>query len=595
MSRAPQGRGLALLLGLAAGFGCQGETPSVEVNTYIGKSYARNDPELAREAASQVFSAILDEIQAAAPTPAKVETTVTVHPPTSQDELKDLVAAIRSGPLDELSGPARRLAAAPVSLWPQIRERMLAERKAPKGDYRSLLVAIGGDVPNKYGYFALAWKKAHGHSVKLSEDWFEDLLALPRSKVSAGLLPVYRDCVLETALFRAAASVGRDPEQVAEVVEALLDAAYLHRGTFRDEVGRALVSIGDEAVPQLILASISPSARKRDRDKPEVLRAKYAEHILDKMDRLHPARATTAVRKSPRLLAAVLESYGTKRPGEAASVLLDFVDDRSPDVRTTARDALSAFVNGPAPKSAGRTVRLLGGGTGRALAYLNYRDRARIALRERLAAEAPALLEEECEVVSEEGRVDSHCEQQPARHTEAYFGWLDARRDRRQRTQIDAALANSSAQEAAESLDRLLAQGELRDPVRVAEFFATHAQTTLDAGDSAPAAALFRKASMLLRGHDDGRADALHVDALAAEAAVEGLPRAGRLMLLDRALALRPDPGLQSARDETAATPAFSVATQVDRARLFGGAGLISVVLMACGLLGGSVRRRFSR
>ncbi|MEM6295683.1 MAG: hypothetical protein AAGA54_30700 [Myxococcota bacterium] len=579
-----------LLAAAAVLAGCPQETPEVEVNTYVGKSYVRADPELARAAAGQVWAAIADEVRRAAPEAPVVEATVTTHPPTTVEELDGLIKAVRRGPIDEVAGPARRIAAASHALWPQLREHLLAERKAPKGDYRSLLSAIGGDVPNKYGYFKLAWKKAHGHSVKLSQDWFEDLLALPRGKVSPGLLPVYRDCILQTALLRAASSAGHDPELATDVVDALLDAAYLHRGTFRDEVGRALAGVGDEAVPQLVVASISPSNRKRDQDKPEVRRAKYAEHILDKLDRLHPARATAAVQTSPRLLAAVLDAYAVKRPGEAASVLLGFSDDRSTVVRGAARAAFEAYVTGPAPKSAGRTVRLLGGGTGRALAYLNYRDRARIALTETLEAEAPDLLEPACEVVDEKGRVDATCEQQPARHTVAYFAWLDARRITDQRQRVDAALANADHNAAAASLDRLVAQGELAEPMRVAAFFVEHAERTRSE-DPARAAALYRKASMLMRGHDDAQAQTLHAEALVAEASLEDLPRTGRLMLLDRALELRAAPDLQRARADLAAEPVFAVA-HAPRGRLFAGAGLISAVLLACGMLGGALRRR---
>jgi len=582
-----------LALGTLAtlGTGCPEETPEVEVNTYIGKSFERTDPELSRQAAHKVLSALAKEFEAQSPKAPVIEDTVTTHPPTTVEEFEELVAEVRKGPLDELAGPARRLAASDPSLWPQIRERMLAERKGPKGDYRSLLGAIGGDVPNKYGYFARAWKRAHGYDVKLSADWFEDLLTLPRSKVSPGLLPVYRDCILETALLRAASTVGAaDPDQVDDVVAALLDAAYLHRGTFRDEVGRALVGVGDEAVPALVVASLSPSNRKRDQEKPEVRRAKYAEHVLDKMDRLHPARATDAVRMSPRLLARVLESYATRRPGEAAAVLLAYADDRSIDVRRAARASFEAYVTGPAPKSAGRTVRLLGGGTGRALAYLNYRDRARLALAEQLGEEAPDLLEPECEVVRDNGKVDEACEQQPARHTQAYFEWLDTRRATRQRETIDAALANADTASAAEALDRLIAQGELAEPGRVANFFAEHAESVRDR-EPARAAALYRKASMLLRGGDETRARALHAEALVAEASLEDLPRTGRLMLLDRALEVRDDPQLQAQRAALASAPAFDAPT-LERPRLWAGAGLVTAVLLACGMLGGPLRRR---
>lgn len=584
-------RAVATLALLAWTTGCPEETPEIEVNTYVGRTFERNDPALAQEAAKKVLAALVEEFEARTPEAPHIEDTVTTHPPTTADELDELITAVRRGPLDELAGPARRIAAADASLWRPVRERLLAERKAPKGDYRSLLSAIGGDVPNKYGYFKLAWKRAHGYDVRLSQDWFEDLLTLPRSKVSPGLIPVYRDCVLQTAFLRAASKVGaEDPTQVDDVVDALLDAAYLHRGTFRDEVGRALVAVGDPAIPALVEASLSPSNRTRDQDKPEVKRAKYAEHVLDKMDRLHPARATEAVRTSPHLLARVLESYAVRRPGEAANVLLDFADDRSVDVREAARASFDTYVSGPAPKSAGRTVRLLGGGTGRALAYLNYRDRARIALQERLGTDAPDLLEPECEVVREDGKVDTQCERQPARHTKVYFDWLDARRRTAQRNAVDAALTSTDPQAAAASLDRLIAQGELAEPVRVATFFAGYAEDVREQ-EPARAAALFRKSSMLLRGHDEAQARALHAEALIVEASLDDLPRTGRLMLIDRALEVRDDAALQADRDTLASAPAFE-APSIERPRLWAGAGLIGAVLLACGLLAAPLRRR---
>lgn len=577
------------LLFLASG--CPQETPEVEVNTYVGKSFEHADPQLAREAAEKVIAALADEFAASTPDVPTVLDTVTTHPPRTAEEFEELVAAVRKGPLDELAGPARRLAASDPSLWPEIREHLLAERKAPKGDYRSLLGAIGGDVPNKYGYFARAWKRAHGYEIKLSADWFEDLLSLPRSRVSPGLLSVYRDCVLETSLLRAASSIGSAaPDQTPDVVAALLDAAYLHRGTFRDEVGRAMLAVGDEAIPALVEASLSPSKRRRDQEKPEVKRAKYAELILDKMDRLHPARATEAARTSPRLLAEVLESYAVRRPGEAASVLLAFSDDRSAPVRAAARASFDAYVTGPAPKSAGRTVRLLGGGTGKALAYLNYRDRARLALTERLSEYAPDLLEPECDVVSETGTLDTRCEQQPARHATAYLAWLDARRAKAQRTAVDAALTDADLDVGAEALDRLIAQGELAEPGRVAAFFADYAA---DLQDQAPrrAAALYRKASMLLRDQDSERSAVLHAEALAVEASLEDLPRTGRIMLIDRALEVRDDAELRTSRAALASAPAFEVSS-IGRIRLWAGAGFITAVLLACGLLGGPLRRR---
>ena len=63
--------------------GCPQETPEVAVNTYVGKSYVRADPELAREAAAKVWAAIADEVRSASPDAPAIEATVTTHPPVT--------------------------------------------------------------------------------------------------------------------------------------------------------------------------------------------------------------------------------------------------------------------------------------------------------------------------------------------------------------------------------------------------------------------------------------------------------------------------------------------------------------------------------
>lgn len=250
MMRGRHGRhAAACLLALGA---CRSDL-DVDIETSIGTRARREDPRAQLEDLRAFASAILIRAEAPAPTAAP---SGPAHPPTSADELADLTTAIRKGAIDELGGPARRIAAAPVALWPQLRDALRAPRRAPKGDYRSMLAAIGGDVPNRYGHFDLAWKKAHGFSVKRSEDWFEDLLVLPRSKISGTLMPVFRDVVLQTAMLRAASEIGKNPDRCSDVVDVLLDVAFLHEGTFRDEVSRAIQNVGDEAVVPLLRATL---------------------------------------------------------------------------------------------------------------------------------------------------------------------------------------------------------------------------------------------------------------------------------------------------------------------------------------------------
>ena len=370
-------------------------TPSleVEVDTAIGSRARRDDPAARAQDVSVMARALFgrDEATGEAELPALAGP---VHPPRAVEELDDLVVAIRKGALDEIGGPAHRLQHAEASLWPQLRALLLAPRRAPKGDYRSTLAAIGGDVPNRYGHFDLAWKKAHGFATKLSEDWFEDLLVMPRSKLSPSLVPVYRDCVLTTALLQAASEIGKNPGYSEDVVNVLLEAAYVHEGTFRDEVGRAVARIGDEAVPWLLRRAIPPQGR----DPEAAQRAAYAQALLDRMDRWIPERAEAALRAEPRRLAAALTAWGEACDGHAAPVMLAHVDSKFPSVRAAARAAFVALVEGPPPKSVSRRVRLLGGGTGHAQAYLNYRQLAALAVRDAIVWLDPQLLEAPCDL-----------------------------------------------------------------------------------------------------------------------------------------------------------------------------------------------------
>lgn len=593
-----------LMLALALGVAACNAGPEIVVSTHVGPSHARHDERLrrehARDVASTVLAGLLPREDASAAAPEVYDEPV--HPPTNADEFARSVESLRHAPLEEVGGPARRLAAAGPAVWPQIREALLAERKAPKGDYRSLLDAIGADVPNRYGHFARAWKKAHGYDVKLSQDWFEDLLSIPHGRVVSGLRAVYRDCLLQTALLRAAAEVAKaEPALAGEVIATLLDAAYALDGTFRDEVGRAIVAVGDEGVPHLLLESDYVSTHRDPREDPKALRAEYARLQLDKMDRLHPARATAAVRDDPRMLVALLGTYAKVRPGEAAAVLLELADASEPAVRQAAETAFRAFVEGPPPSLRGRTIRLLGGGTSTALAQLSYRQRAAIALRERMQVDVPAMLEPECEVRREDGTMDSKCERQPERHANAYLGWLHERRTAADEQAIAKALAEPDVRQRVEGLDRLLAGNPgLEGAARLVPVYEEAADAALADGDAARAGQLLRKAARLSEPGDDlpktealqasQRAEALRVRALLAEASVPELRREGRHMLLASAQQLAPeDPRILEALDRLE-----RVDTPIAPDRWAPVAGMVAG-LWGLGAIGSWWRRRRSR
>ncbi|MEZ4453614.1 MAG: hypothetical protein R3B09_29435 [Nannocystaceae bacterium] len=497
-----------------------------------------------------------------------------------------LVAALRDGPVADVALPARNLALAGPALWPRI-EAALSLRKARKVDYIALLERIGGDVPNRYGHFDEAWKKAHGHDIRVSEDWYEDLLALPSRSVPKALRGIYRDCVLEAALLQAASTIGReDPTLTDRVVDALLDAAYVHEGTFRDEVGRAIRRIGDPAVPRLVVRSDKPAiATEDDRYAVPYRTAEYAEFQLDRLDRLQPRRALVALQADPRLLGALLSAYGERRPPDAAEVLLQHVDAAIPRVREQARAAFLAYVTGPAPASERKVLRLLGGKTSEVKARQTYRDAAAIAIRAKLEAVRPDMVEEPCRIIQADGSRDETCESQPERHAHAYFVHLDEAEAAAEADVIAQALAADDLGETVAALDRLLARRPtLAADARILGAYIRAAEEARASGDPARAGQMFRKAAMLAGSGDPEAARRWTVDALLAESEADGLSPEGRAMLRATAAELAPeDPSLQRAVASDAGDLRLPA---IPTLRLAGGLGALLALLGVLAAIG---------
>ena len=504
-------------------------------------------------------------------------------PARAPESFEALLEAARSAPLDQLATIADALARTPAELWPQVEATLLADRKARKADYKALLAIIGGDVPNRYGHFELAWKRAHGHTVQLSEDWYGDLLALPPARVGKLFRGIYRDCVVTAALLRAAAAIGREPARTDGVVEALLAAAYVHEGTFRDEVGRAIRKLGEPAIPGLLRRSLSPSLPADEKQAAEIKasdafrRAEYARVQLDRMDRLHPPKAIAAVRDDPRLLADLLAAYAITRPEEAAAPLLEHVDAAIPGVRRAARASFLAYVSGPPPRSERKTVRLLGGRTTDAPARLTYRDFARLAIRERITAEQPDLLEPECRPITQEGQRDRECEAQPERLAAAYFARVEQARAAREQARVDDALAQPDRATTVAMLDELLADNpELGMRDQLVPSYEAAADEAEAAGDRRRAAGLLRKSAALLAEADPDRSTRLRLRALLVEADIDELPAQGRAMLLATAETIAPeDPSVLAALARSAGRPATAEEAALRR-RL----GVLSIALL---------------
>ncbi|HLT37822.1 MAG TPA: hypothetical protein VK034_16135 [Enhygromyxa sp.] len=550
-----------LALGMIA---CTGPPAEVVIETRVGDQQARRDGEAAREAAVTIARAAHDwwQEQSLRQVVAPIEPDVDPEradadqpgtdapatelryqpsPPREREQFEAQVEALREGPLDEVGLITRTLAQAGPQLWPEIRELLLAERQRSKREYVQVLAVIGGDVPNRYGHFDLHWKRAHGYDVRLSEDWFEDLLGVEPGRISKPLRPVYRDALLTVALLRAASNVARsEPRLVGEITAVLLDAAYVHDGTFRDEVGRAIDALGNPAIPHLMRESTTGQAAKQD--SVEARRAAYARYCLDRMDRLHPSRAVAAVADDRRLLADTLAAFALTREGEAASLLLDWVDADAPGVRQAARESFESYVTGPAPQVRRKSIRLFNGQTSTQRAELSYREHARLAIRDRLVEHAPDLLEPECQLWLAGGLIDPECERQPERLFRAWLARLDERRLARRDSTVVAALAHRDPAAGAAMLDTLLTDGS--DPIEpdlIAPFYVEVASEAEARGDRARAAQLLRKSAILLADVEPDRARELTVDALMLEAQAEQVDAAGRAMLLGTARDLDPD------------------------------------------------------
>ena len=180
---------------------CTGPSPEVVIETHIGEQQARREAEGARAAAVTIADSALrwwdeqrlvrviapvdpdgddDEPDTLGPRDNSPAPPIAYDPTPAKtrEQLFAQLEALREGPMDEVGLITRNLAFADPGLWPEIRDELLAERKRPKREYKQVLAVIGGDVPNRYGHFNLHWKLAHGYDVRVSEDWFEDLLAL---------------------------------------------------------------------------------------------------------------------------------------------------------------------------------------------------------------------------------------------------------------------------------------------------------------------------------------------------------------------------------------------------------------------------------
>ncbi len=555
---------------------CTGQAaPEVSVHIRVG------DADSAEErwgTAREILDAIQEDPLDTRPrVTATSATTFKVEAPASPEDLERAVQALRTCDPDDVLLVTHTVAAAGPGAWPALRAALLEPRKASKTEYRRVLTLIGGDVPNRYGYFELTWKKAHGYQVKLSENWLEDLLALAPSRISKAARPIYRDLLVTTALLSAASRLAHEhPELAKDAVATLLDAAYTHDSTFRDEVGRALAVAGDEAVPWLLFESEPPPTASKSEDDPAVRRAEYARLALDRMDRLQPHRTLAMLGDRPQLLVRTIEGYGVARTPEAPAELVARLDHEIPAVRNAARAALRNYVEGPGPSSEKKALRLVGGGTAQG-SQLSWRDVAGREIRSALEGIAPNSVEATCSLYQKDGSRDRECAAQPLRHYELLIAALDARRADAESSVIARAGMEIDRNRAVALLDDLLAaEGGKQHAQTISAIYVRAAEQAAAHGDQARVAQLLRKSAMLRASQAPDVAAKMRARALTYEADAPDLDVHGREMLLKLARELDP----QDARVQASAIEhADSDARKMSHGwRLIGLAAALAVV-----------------
>ena len=128
------------------------------------------------------------------------------------------------------------------------------------------------------------------------------------------------------ALIRALAHAGTTPA-IRQLVKLAGDA----NGAYRPELTRQTRALGDKAVPALIESRKDASSEVRH----------WASNQLEAMGKRIPGDAVQT--RDNQVLADVLHAFGTVRDLDAVPVILSFVNSDRVQVRSAARDALTAF------------------------------------------------------------------------------------------------------------------------------------------------------------------------------------------------------------------------------------------------------------
>ncbi len=198
---------------------------------------------------------------------------------------------------------------------------------------RGVLASFEAAVPDKKGRFVAPQRKSAKEEKALDElDWLAEL-----QKIQAQS-PALSETLTDVAVMRALSAT----KDIA-AAQVLFDTAFREETMiYRDEVGRYLRKMEPYCIPALMRESQS---RNFDRKR-------YSNYQLERLDRQEPGKALGSATGDESLVLAILDVWRATRHREAVHAVWDKVNADSARVRTKAREAWRAYVEGPPPPPA---------------------------------------------------------------------------------------------------------------------------------------------------------------------------------------------------------------------------------------------------
>lgn len=230
---------------------------------------------------------------------------------------------------------------------------------------RAVLASINAQVPDEKGRF-VAPKRKSAKEEKADDnlDWLAELQKLDPSTPGLG------EVIADDATVRALAASGE-----IRAAYIIFNAAFgPETMIYRDEIGRYLRKMHPYSIPALMRES-----QRRDFD-----RKRYSNYQLERLDRQEPGKALASAANDETLLLAILDVWRETKHREAVHAVWTKVNADSTRVRTKAREAWRAYIEGPPPPPAPKKkIQLAGGKTTKEEKplWLTYRQLADNELR----------------------------------------------------------------------------------------------------------------------------------------------------------------------------------------------------------------------